>query len=265
MVSLIYDCSGDTFHGAFVARLLYLRKASDDIRHHIQTVARLVVTYPFEQAVCSFILLPGATINFRIFVCQGPEVLNSYNDLQSFYRAMSDHHPDPLNSMIQASRAGLNSRNVFRQIAKDFMRKRRAAHESQPFLDSFISFLANISSADISSSIADPREEFVAMCLEIMAAELHFNIPSSFLRKQDAGNLTGMAEAKISPQLRYACSHWAHHVTQLENTEEHLVEKLIEFFHLYFLPWLEVLSILDLSPLNTLEKLSLSHVRCSQN
>ena len=54
MVSLIYECLGDAFHGAFVARFLYLSKASRDIRSHLQATARLAITFPFEEPVSFF-------------------------------------------------------------------------------------------------------------------------------------------------------------------------------------------------------------------
>lgn len=56
MVSLIYECLGEAFHGPAIARFLYLRKASEDIRREIKRTARLIVSFPFEEVVWTCIV-----------------------------------------------------------------------------------------------------------------------------------------------------------------------------------------------------------------
>lgn len=51
MVSLIYECFGEIFHGSFYARFLYLRKASEDLRSNIRTAVRLNIAFPFEDVI----------------------------------------------------------------------------------------------------------------------------------------------------------------------------------------------------------------------
>lgn len=52
MVSFIYECLDETFHGSTIARFLYLRKGSEEIRREIRTTSRLIVSFPFEEVVC---------------------------------------------------------------------------------------------------------------------------------------------------------------------------------------------------------------------
>lgn len=52
MVSFLYECLGEVFHGSVFARFLYLREGSEEIRHEIRIAARLVVSFPFEEVVC---------------------------------------------------------------------------------------------------------------------------------------------------------------------------------------------------------------------
>lgn len=51
LVSIIYESLGDAFHGSTLARFLYLRKASEDVRREIRTTANLIVTFPFIEVV----------------------------------------------------------------------------------------------------------------------------------------------------------------------------------------------------------------------
>lgn len=53
MVSFIYECLDEMFHGSTVARFLYLSTGSETVRREIRTTARLIVTFPFEEVVCS--------------------------------------------------------------------------------------------------------------------------------------------------------------------------------------------------------------------
>lgn len=56
MVSFIYECLDETFYSSAVARFLYLRKGSEEVRHEIRTAARLIITFPFEEVVRTILL-----------------------------------------------------------------------------------------------------------------------------------------------------------------------------------------------------------------
>lgn len=51
LVSFVYECLDEIFHGSAMARFLYLRGGSEEVRRGIRTAARLFVTFPFEAAV----------------------------------------------------------------------------------------------------------------------------------------------------------------------------------------------------------------------
>lgn len=53
MVSFIYECLEEVFYGSTIARFLYLRKGSEEIRREIRTAARLIISFPFEEVVCT--------------------------------------------------------------------------------------------------------------------------------------------------------------------------------------------------------------------
>lgn len=98
----------------------------------------------------------------------------------------------------------------------------------------------------------------ISSCLRIMAKELRFNIcesPSSFLRNKDVPNLEALKRTHISSHLAYACRYWADQVSKVETLDPDVLGMLSEFFQTHFLHWLEIMSILGLSPVETLKKL----------
>lgn len=98
----------------------------------------------------------------------------------------------------------------------------------------------------------------ITTCLEIMSNELHFNmckLPSSFLRTKDMPDLKALASSNISSHLRYACQNWMRRVPQLAILDPKLLQMLREFFRTHFLPWLEVMSLLGLSLVDTVTKI----------
>lgn len=51
MVSFIYECLDEIFHGSAVSRFLYSLKGSEEVRDRIKITSRLIVTFPFEEVV----------------------------------------------------------------------------------------------------------------------------------------------------------------------------------------------------------------------
>lgn len=51
LVSFIYESMDEVFHGSTVARFLYLRNGSAEVRERIRTISRLIRTFPFEEPV----------------------------------------------------------------------------------------------------------------------------------------------------------------------------------------------------------------------
>lgn len=133
-----------------------------------------------------------------------------------------------------------------------------------PMTYTFTSFLMEPSRISPFSSIVGAHDQVAAKCLKILVEELRFNIcqfPSSFMRSSDVNDLTKIADLLISPQLRYACCYWMHHVAYLREIHSEMVTQISDFFQTQFLPWLEVMSILGTPPAQCLRTLLSSDVR----
>lgn len=66
MVSFIYECLDEMFHGSAIARFLYLSKGSEQVRREIRTAARLI-TFPFEEVVRNNTFIPFQCFVTRIY------------------------------------------------------------------------------------------------------------------------------------------------------------------------------------------------------
>lgn len=131
------------------------------------------------------------------------------------------------------------------------------------------SFTLFLQGSSTSSFVRGPlpsttHEQLATICLDCMEKELRFDIcrfPSSFLRNKDVPNLDNLADAHISSRLRYACQHWAVHVSETAEIPLNVLERISEFFERHLLSWFEVMSILGLSPEEPLRRLKEAHVR----
>lgn len=108
------------------------------------------------------------------------------------------------------------------------------------------------------------RAHFLATTfLEIMDKELCFNmskLSSSVSLNKDVAGLNERLEANVSSSLLQACRHWTDEVAKLKTFNVDLLQMLDQFFRTHFLHWLEIMSILALSPVNALKKLNIAHV-----
>lgn len=123
----------------------------------------------------------------------------------------------------------------------------------------FESFLLESSHrSPFSIELTPPERDFLLATtyLKIMDEEL----PLSFPQNKDVPDLKALSEANISSHLRYACRHWAQHVSQLENLDTDLVGTLSRFFQARFLHWLQVMSVLALPPVEALQDLDPARV-----
>lgn len=138
--------------------------------------------------------------------------------------------------------------------------------DTHSMANTFLSFLANPSGSSPFSRIALAHDQLATMCLDVLSKELQFNIckfPSSFMRNREVRDLTMRADSAISSRLRYACQYWMDHVGQLVEMRSGMLEQILDFFQTQFLPWLEVMSILELPPADALGKLLSNNVRYS--
>ncbi|CEL60232.1 Vegetative incompatibility protein HET-E-1 OS=Podospora anserina GN=HET-E1 PE=4 SV=1 [Rhizoctonia solani AG-1 IB] len=90
------------------------------------------------------------------------------------------------------------------------------------------------------------HDQFLAArCLEIMRAQLRFNIcglESSFALDNEIPNLDDQVKAHVSPELCYTGRFWADHLTQGAATDE-LLNAVEDFLSYRLLFWMEVMNL----------------------
>lgn len=140
----------------------------------------------------------------------------------------------PITTRLRTFRA--LSKRLFRNLHDYLMAGSLTSAQAPPFQRAFELFLLESSRQTSLSIELTPPEQArlrVITCLRIMDQELRFNIckfPSSFLRNKDLPNSSATVEAHISPHLRYACDHWAEHVSEVETLDVDLIQMLSSFF-----------------------------------
>ena len=90
-------------------------------------------------------------------------------------------------------------------------------------------------------------------CIETMNSELRFNLcklTSSYLNDDEDKGLQKRIRANIGPVLRYACQHWAAHMSSIHHIhQEHVQEMartLLQFCGVKILFWMEAMNLLKL-------------------
>lgn len=131
----------------------------------------------------------------------------------------------------------------------------------KPLHTSFNRYLLNgDQSGKYSIDVTESRSRITRECFEIMQQGLRFNIcacPTSLQRNSDLENLASTTSANISSTLSYSCRHWPQHVFEVHNeTSKNIESPLLRFFRDHFLHWLEVMSVLGISPYTALMRLS---------
>ncbi|KAF7334802.1 WD40 repeat-like protein [Mycena sanguinolenta] len=87
-------------------------------------------------------------------------------------------------------------------------------------------------------------------CFDILNKSLHFNIcnlKSSYLLDEEDEGLQERIATGIGSELRYACRHWASHLTSVRHNDQHVKELaalLLDFSRLKVLFWMEAMSLL---------------------
>ena len=92
------------------------------------------------------------------------------------------------------------------------------------------------------------RRLIAEQCFVVMKSELRFNIcslESSYVRNDDVQDLADRIKSRISPQLKYACLHWAQHLSEISCSSE-LLRMVSEFAYIRLLFWFEVLSLIKM-------------------
>ena len=92
------------------------------------------------------------------------------------------------------------------------------------------------------------KETFLAKrCLKIMKQSLKRDmagIKDGTVMNADVANLKGRVKKEIPNELRYACLHWASHITAARDVGRECVSSLDEFTRRSLLSWMEAMSLL---------------------
>ncbi|KAJ7816228.1 hypothetical protein B0H14DRAFT_3744155 [Mycena olivaceomarginata] len=87
-------------------------------------------------------------------------------------------------------------------------------------------------------------------CFDLLNKSLHFNIcnlRSSYLLDEEDKGLPERIATTIGPELRYACRHWARHLTSVRHNDQHVKELaalLLDFSALKVLFWMDAMNLL---------------------
>ncbi|KAF7345998.1 hypothetical protein MVEN_01622400 [Mycena venus] len=87
-------------------------------------------------------------------------------------------------------------------------------------------------------------------CFDILNKSLCFNmcnLKSSYLFDEEDDGLDERIATSIGPELRYACRHWAGHLTSVRHNDQHVEELaalLLGFIRLKILFWMEAMNLL---------------------
>jgi hypothetical protein len=117
----------------------------------------------------------------------------------------------------------------------------------QPLHSSFHDYLTDCSRSKgfyIDASLH--RNDLAFATLQVMKAELHFNIchlKNSYLLNSDIDDLAQKVKQFISSHLSYSCRYWASHVQQATLFHSNIAAQVREFLNQQFLYWIEVLSL----------------------
>ncbi|KAF7376800.1 WD40 repeat-like protein [Mycena sanguinolenta] len=113
---------------------------------------------------------------------------------------------------------------------------------------SFDDFILNRSQLARSAATYFPNH--TQECFGILNKSLHFNIcnlKSSYLLDKEDEGLQERIATGIGSELRYACRHWASHLTSVRHSDQHVKELaalLLDFSRLKVLFWMEAMNLL---------------------
>lgn len=108
--------------------------------------------------------------------------------------------------------------------------------------------------------VNEANHRMVDGCFNIMKALLRFNIcklPTSYLTNKQQNDVDTLRRTHIPPHLSYACRMWIVHMSNATDLSQ-FEDRIESFLHDGLLYWIELMSLENLSPRDTLEKLSIS-------
>ncbi|KAJ7645802.1 hypothetical protein B0H17DRAFT_449230, partial [Mycena rosella] len=122
---------------------------------------------------------------------------------------------------------------------------------------SFLDFMfdaTRFSDQELAAICCPPRDielRLATSCFQLMES-LRFNIcnlPSSFLDDSEVPGLSTVFDSNISSPLRYACRHWAAHLSKIpaggQEMRQDIIERMQDWLYGRVLFWMEVMNLLD--------------------
>jgi hypothetical protein len=135
----------------------------------------------------------------------------------------------------------------------------------RPFHASFADFVVDVKRCTDSAYLVDAahhHERLAGRCLALLNKDLRFNIcdlSEPGTTNDELPDLEIVLRRVAPAELRYACIHWAAHLSQARSPHTYLLEELKTFCQDHLLHWFEVMSLI--SRLSTCDRILAGIVR----
>jgi hypothetical protein len=124
----------------------------------------------------------------------------------------------------------------------------------RPFHASFADFIVDGKRCTDPAYLVDAahhHERLAGCCLALMSGALRYNIcnfPEPATPNDQLPDLEHELQSAAPAELRYACIHWAAHLSQARSSDSRLLDELTKFCKKHLLHWFEVMSLITRLP-----------------
>jgi hypothetical protein len=124
----------------------------------------------------------------------------------------------------------------------------------RPFHASFAEFIVDSERCTDLAYLVDAihyHQRLAGQCLTLMNERLHYNIcdlSDPGTPNDQVTNFDCVLQGAAPPELRYACTHWAMHLSYASPPYDHVLKALSTFCGEHLLHWLEIMSLLRQLP-----------------
>jgi hypothetical protein len=121
----------------------------------------------------------------------------------------------------------------------------------RPFHASFADFIVSEKRCTNPAYLVDAahhHERLAGYCLALMNEALRYNMcdfPEPGTPNEQLPDLKPELQSAAPAQLRYACVHWAAHLSQARSSDSRLCDELAKFCEKHLLHWFEVMSLIS--------------------
>ncbi|KAF8291738.1 hypothetical protein DL93DRAFT_2174137 [Clavulina sp. PMI_390] len=240
---------------AGVSADMRLNQVLDSQEHGLYQLYSKVLTDKFGSSPSPLLQM----ILGMLVVAQQPLSVASYSELCQSQWPSNIKHPE------------LEVQRLVRQLASLVAGTHNLVDPLIPLHTSFTDFLKDKENSKAYAVDLGEANLLMAIgCFQAMQDQkhgLHFNIfqlKTSFKLNSEVENLSVLIEEHIGKTLSYACLFWATHVVALDHIRHKVAEKIKQLLSTtQLLYWLEVMSLINSSPLTALNLLKAeSHLVC---